>query len=78
MYAEETAQTIDAEVRRLVMAAEASARAILEARRDVMATLSDRLLEREVVEGDELRALLTPSAPATPADAQPLAESRRA
>ena len=58
-YAEETARVIDAEVKRLVAdgrsdapsASSPSAATMLEA-------LSERLLEKEVIEGDELRTLL--------------------
>jgi cell division protease FtsH len=66
-YAEETARLIDQEVKRLVTEAEARARTILTERRDVLDVLSDRLLEKEVVEGDELRTLLgsTPAITAT-------------
>jgi len=66
-YAEDTARLIDHEVKRLVTEAEARARQILTERRDVLDELSDRLLEKEVVEGDELRVLLgaTPEPAAT-------------
>jgi cell division protease FtsH len=57
-YAEETARVIDAEVRRLITTAEDRARRILAERRDVLDVLSARLLEKEVVEGEELRQLL--------------------
>ena len=57
-HAEETAQQIDAEVKRLLDEAHEQARALLEERRQVLDTLADRLLEQEVVEGDELRALM--------------------
>ncbi len=66
-YAEETARVIDAEIRRLVMAAEASARRVLEARHDSLLKLTDRLLEQEVVDGDQLRELLAD----LPAEAPP-------
>jgi cell division protease FtsH len=62
-YAEETARAIDAEVRRIISAAEARARQILEERRDILLRLSERLLEKEVIEGDELRELVGPLAP---------------
>jgi cell division protease FtsH len=62
-HAEETARVIDAEVKRLITAAEVEARRILSERRDVLDTLSDRLLEKEVVEGDELRELLGVAVP---------------
>ena len=57
-YAEDTARTIDAEIRRIITTAESTARQILEDRRGSLDLLADRLLEQEVVEGDELRALL--------------------
>jgi cell division protease FtsH len=57
-YAEETARVIDAEVRHLITTAEDRARRLLLERRDVLDVLSARLLEKEVVEGEELRQLL--------------------
>ena len=57
-YAEETAKTIDAEIRRIVTTAESLARQILEHRRESLDLLAERLLEFEVIEGEELRALL--------------------
>ena len=61
VYAEETARVIDAEVRRLITPAEHRARGTLVERRDVLDVLSGRLLEKEVVEGEELRQLLAAS-----------------
>ncbi len=63
MYAEETAKLIDAEVKRIISTAETTARRILAERRDVLDQLSELLLEREVIEGDELRRLLGPVEP---------------
>jgi cell division protease FtsH len=57
-YAEETARRIDAEVKRILTAAHEVARAELRGRRPVLDTLAARLLEKEVVEADELRAIL--------------------
>jgi cell division protease FtsH len=57
-YAEETARVIDAEVKRIISAAEATARQILMDRRTTLDTVSVRLLEKEVIEGEELRALM--------------------
>jgi cell division protease FtsH len=57
-YAEETARLIDSEVKRIITSAEAAARRVLLERRDILDTLSERLLEKEVIEGDELRELL--------------------
>jgi cell division protease FtsH len=58
VYAEETARLIDAEVKRFVEAAEGEARHILTERRAVLDTLSERLLVKEVIEGEELRELV--------------------
>ena len=63
LHAEQTAQLIDSEIRRIVTGAEALARKVLEERRDILVKLSDQLLEQEVVEGDQLRELLGVAAP---------------
>lgn len=72
-YAEQTAQQIDAEVRQIITEAQATARAVLTDRRQALEAVTRRLLEREVIEGDELKAILArhePSAPApTPSSA---------
>src|SRR3954468_3081080 len=57
-YAEETAEQIDHEIKRLVTDAHNKARQILSDHRDQLETVTRRLLEVEVMEGDELRALL--------------------
>jgi cell division protease FtsH len=61
-YAEETARVIDSEVKRLIESAESTAKQILTGRRDVLDTLSGRLLVKEVIEGEELRDLIGPVA----------------
>jgi cell division protease FtsH len=58
LYAEVTAEKIDAEIRRLVSEAHQKARQILTDRRDTLERVTRRLLEVEVMEGDELRRLL--------------------
>jgi cell division protease FtsH len=63
-YAEATARVIDEEIRTFVEAAEERARRILTDRRPLLDELAGRLLEKEVIEGDELRALISESAPA--------------
>ncbi len=57
-YAEETARVIDAEVKRIVDGAESTARRILTDRREALNFVSERLLEKEVIEGAELRQML--------------------
>jgi cell division protease FtsH len=64
-YAEETAQAIDAEVRRILSSAHDEARRVLGENRETLDTLSGRLLEKEVIEADELRAILGPLPPRT-------------
>jgi cell division protease FtsH len=63
-YAEETARIIDAEVKRIVSAAEAEARRILTEKRAVLEVLTARLLEKEVIEADELRSIMAAEVPA--------------
>jgi cell division protease FtsH len=58
LYSEDTAQTIDAEVRRILEEAHATARRILSDNREALETVTRRLLEVEVMEGEELRRLL--------------------
>jgi len=56
--AEETVREIDQEVRALLGQARGRAREILEARRTVLDTLARLLLEKETIEGEELRRLI--------------------
>jgi len=62
-YAERTAELIDSEVKRIITESHELARRLLADRREPLATGTRRLLEKEVMEGDELRAIL--AAPAT-------------
>jgi cell division protease FtsH len=57
-YAEDTARLIDAEVKRIITEAHEQATRILTARRDMLEVVTRRLLDREVMEGDELRRIL--------------------
>src|SRR3954451_6399635 len=58
LYGEETAQKIDAEIKRILTDAHTKAREILMTSRDKLEDVTRRLLEVEVMEGDELRTLL--------------------
>jgi cell division protease FtsH len=58
LYGEETAQKIDAEIKRILNDAHNTARRILTEQRDKLESVTQRLLEVEVMEGDELRVLL--------------------
>jgi cell division protease FtsH len=66
-YSEETAREIDQEVTRIIHETYARVRHILTKRRDDLELLAHRLLEKEMVEGDELRTLLGVSPAASPA-----------
>jgi cell division protease FtsH len=57
-YAEETARQIDVEVKRIMTDAHGEARRILTDRRDLLETVTRRLLEIEVMEGAELRTMM--------------------
>jgi cell division protease FtsH len=65
-YAEETALKIDTEVKRILTEAHETARQILRDHRDTLDTLSMRLLEKEVIEADELKAIMGPVPPKDP------------
>jgi cell division protease FtsH len=62
LYGEQTAEKIDGEIKRILSDAHEKARSILSAHRGDLERVTRRLLEIEVMEGDELRQLL-----ATPA-----------
>ncbi len=58
-YAEQTALMIDSEIRRLLNEAHGTARRVLRERRTLLDRVSERLLEKEVIESDELKELLS-------------------
>jgi cell division protease FtsH len=59
-YAEATALEIDAEIKRIVTEAHEKALDLLRTHRDVLDRLSERLLEKEVIEADELKTIMGP------------------
>ncbi|MEO8682232.1 MAG: ATP-dependent zinc metalloprotease FtsH, partial [Vicinamibacterales bacterium] len=58
-YSDETAQMIDDEVKQIITGAHNEARRILRERRDQLERVTRHLLEKEVMEGDELRAMMS-------------------
>jgi cell division protease FtsH len=70
-YAEETAVKIDSEVKRIITESHETARRILRDRRETLDVLTARLLEKEVIEADELKAIMGPIPPKDP-DAVPV------
>jgi cell division protease FtsH len=70
-YAEETALKIDLEIKRILTEAHEKARQILRDHRDILDRLSARLLEKEVIEADELQSIMGPTPPKDP-DAIPV------
>ncbi len=65
-YAEETALKIDLEIKRIVTEAHEQALGLLRSHRDILDRLSARLLEKEVIESEELKAIMGPPAPKAP------------
>jgi cell division protease FtsH len=65
-YSEETALKIDAEVKRILTEAHDTARTVLRERRDTLDALSARLLEKEVIESEELKAIMGSVPPKDP------------
>jgi len=57
-YSDKTASEIDHEVRQIVEKAYKEVKSLLQSKRDKLEILAQLLLEKEVVEGDELEALL--------------------
>ena len=57
-FSEQTAREIDLEVRKIIDDATGEVRGILASRRDALEALAQRLIEKEVIDGAELRQLL--------------------
>lgn len=57
-YSEQTAREIDLEVQRIIEEATAEVRSLLESRRTALEAVAQRLIEKEVIDGAELRQLL--------------------
>jgi cell division protease FtsH len=72
-YSEETAQKIDKEVARIVMSSYEQARQILSEHREVLDRLAEALLDKEVLNAQELDAII--GLATTPADNAPAPES---
>ncbi|HEU4936300.1 MAG TPA: ATP-dependent zinc metalloprotease FtsH [Vicinamibacterales bacterium] len=71
-YSEETALKIDAEVKRILGEAHETARRVLRERRATLDALSERLLEKEVIEAEELKAIMGSVPPRDPDGTVPL------
>src|SRR5215510_956281 len=71
-YAEDTARLIDAEVKRIMNDAHAQARQILTSKRDMLEAVTRRLLEIEVMEGDQLRQMMGVAPPRLTSETVPL------
>ncbi len=62
-YSERTAREIDVEVRKIIDDATREVRDVLKARRAVLEAVAQRLIEKEVIDGAELRQLMQQYAP---------------
>ena len=72
-YAEDTARLIDEEIKRIMTEAHDSARQVLTEQRAKLELVTRRLLEKEVMEGDELRQILADADAAPPSPDPPAA-----
>jgi cell division protease FtsH len=70
-HSEDTARKIDFEVKQILTDAHEEAKRVLRERVAILDELSRRLLEKEVIEGDELRILIGPVPPKDPAGTVP-------
>jgi len=61
-YSEETAQKIDQEVKQIVLECYQKARGLIEKHIDTLHTIAQRLLEKEVIDGSEIDAILAEAA----------------
>ncbi|MFL5329391.1 MAG: ATP-dependent zinc metalloprotease FtsH [Gemmataceae bacterium] len=57
-YSEQTAREVDLEIRKIIDAATADVRAMLAARRTGLELLAQNLVQKETIEGEELRSIL--------------------
>ena len=71
-YAEDTGRLIDSEVKRIMTDAHNEARDILTRRRDILESVTRRLLEIEVMEGAELRNMMGIAPPPPTSETIPL------
>jgi cell division protease FtsH len=62
-HSEQTAREIDEEVRRFIDEAIERVRQILESRREALVALAARLIEKEVIDADELREIILEASP---------------
>ncbi len=63
MHSEQTAREIDEEVRRIVDDSIENVRQLLESRRAALEALTKALIEREVIDGEEMRRIIEETSP---------------
>ncbi len=63
VHSEQTTREIDQEVRRIVDEAIAKVRRLLESRRPALEALAKRLMEKEVIDGEEMRHVIEETSP---------------
>jgi cell division protease FtsH len=62
-HSEQTAREIDEEIKRIIEQAQANVRHILETRRKALVALAERLVEKETIDNEELKATVEASSP---------------
>src|SRR5262249_48345189 len=74
-YSEDTAVHIDAQVRRLVTTAYDKAKQVIQEQSEALVRIAEALLEREVLDGSEIKLLIEgktlPTITGTPKEAEP-------
>ena len=58
-FSDETSRLIDEEIKRIINETHGRVKKILENKKDKLTTLGKLLIEKEVIEGDELRKILS-------------------
>lgn len=62
-HSEQTAREIDQEIKRIIEEAQSKARQILQSRQKALVALANRLMEKEVIDTDELRQIIETNSP---------------
>jgi cell division protease FtsH len=62
-HSEQTSREIDEEIARIVAASQEIVRGILQARRPALVALAERLIEKEVIDTEELKQIIEANSP---------------
>ena len=71
LHSEETAREIDQEIKSIIDGLFQQTKALLVEKREILERLTERLLEKEIIENEELKEVIESSEPPSPFPAQP-------